>query len=184
VFGPPHAPGFDLGTAADAAVDVTLGDLLDPERLNRVAAQGGDPAQLQIGGLLGQITTTVFREFAGNHVDAAGHAAELRRRIQARTIIRLAAALQEASLDPTAKAAVKAALDALGHRLAATKTGHPADLALARYYADLILNPSRDGLAAIAAADTKRGLEPPPGMPIGAAPDQGEACWFCEAVSF
>ncbi|MGC1302495.1 MAG: zinc-dependent metalloprotease, partial [Caulobacteraceae bacterium] len=41
VFGHPHAPGFDLGTAADAAVDITLGDLLDPDRLNRVADQGG-----------------------------------------------------------------------------------------------------------------------------------------------
>ena len=53
----------------------------------------------------------------------------------------------------------------------------------ARYYADLILDPDRDGLAAIAAADASRGLNPPPGMPIGASSGDGEDCWFCEPIA-
>jgi hypothetical protein len=181
VFGHPHDPGFDLGTAADAAVDITLGDLLDPSRLNRVADQGGrDPAQLQVRELIDAILEAVYRPAASG----SPHEAELRRRIQARAIIRAAAALQASSLNPTAAAALKASLVGLGQKLAALKTGDAADIAQARYFADLILNPSRDGLAVIAAMDTRRGLEPPPGMPIGAPEDQGDGCWFCEAVSF
>ncbi|MGC1302792.1 MAG: hypothetical protein WA840_10495, partial [Caulobacteraceae bacterium] len=102
----------------------------------------------------------------------------------ARTIVRLASALQEKSLNPTAAAEIKATLTSLGQRLAATTAGDPADIAQARYYADLILNPSRDGLAAIAAADTRHAMEPPPGMPIGGDGDDGEECWYCETVSF
>jgi hypothetical protein len=177
VFGHPHAPGFDLGTAADAAVDITLGDLLDADRLNRVAAQGGqDPQQLTIGEMLGGIVSKTFNDAPLQ----SGHAAELRRRIQARTIIRLATAMQAASLDPTAKASIKAALDALGHRLSTLTSSDPADLAQARYYSNLLLNPNIDGVAIAAAADTRRALEPPPGMPIGESDD----CWLCAPASF
>jgi len=180
VFGHPSAPGFDLGTAADAAVDITLGDLLNPDRLNRVADQGGrDPAQLQIGELLDRTLAAVFRKEA----QGGGRTGELRRRIQARAIIRLASALAEPALNPSAAAAIRASLDSLGHRLEATKTGSPADLAQAHYYARLILNPCLNGLALIAAADTRRALEPPPGMPIGAGEDS-DGCWFCERISF
>jgi len=180
VFGHPGAPGFDIGTAADAAVDITLGDLLAPERLNRVADQGGrDRAQLQIGELLDRTLAAVYP--AGTSESAK--TAELRRRIQARTIIRLASALQHPGLNPTAAASVKSALEGLGHRLGSLKSADPADLAQARYYADLILNPNRDGIAAIAAADTSRDLNPPPGMPIGASSGEGEDCWFCETTA-
>ena len=177
VFGHPHAPGFDLGTAADAAVDVTLGDLFNADRLNRVADQGGrDPSQLQLSELLNKTVDAVYAP-----APAGPHAAELRRRIQARTIIRLASALQNSSLNPTAAAEIKATLTSLGQRLAATKGGDPGDVAQAHYFADLLS--SRDGMAAIAKADTARAQETPPGMPIGGA-GQGEDCWYCEVVSF
>ena len=81
------------------------------------------------------------------------------------------------------KTAVKGVLEGLGHRLGSLKSADPADLAQARYYADLILNPNRDGIAAIAAADTSRDLNPPPGMPIGASSGEGEDCWFCETTA-
>jgi hypothetical protein len=48
----------------------------------------------------------------------------------------------------------------------------------------LISNPNRDGLAAIAADDTRRAQETPPGMPIGEGPDLGEDDWFGQPVSF
>ena len=77
MFGHAHDPGFDLGTAADAAVDVTLGDLLDPERLNRVADQGGrDAAQLSIGEMLSRITAAAWQATP----PSGPHIAELRRR--------------------------------------------------------------------------------------------------------
>jgi hypothetical protein len=179
VFGHPHDPGFDLGTAADAAVDITLGDLLDPSRLNRVADQGSrETSQLQVRELLEDVLRAVYHPPA----NASPHAAELERRIQARVIIRMAVALEAPSLNPTAAAALKASLRALGEKLATNKTGDPADIAQARYFADLILNPSRDGLAVIAAMDARRGLGPPPGMPIGAPENLGDGCWFCEAA--
>ena len=171
IFGKPQSPGFDLGTAADAAVDVTLGALFDPDRLNRVAAQGGrDPAQLQVTELIDRVIAQTWGAPAG----PGPHRAELARRVAARTLIRLASAAQSPALNPTGAAAIRQSVTTLGHRLAVAATGSAADIAQARYYADLILNPSRDGLAVIAAADTRRALRPPPGMPIG----QGETGWF------
>jgi hypothetical protein len=180
VFGRPEAPGFDLGAAADAAADITLGDLLDPDRLNRVADQGGrDPSQLQLSELVEGVLSAVYPK--GSNSQGRG---ELSRRLQARTIIRLASVLQSPTLNPTAAAVVKTSLTKLGQSLATATGVDPADVAQARYYADLLLNPNRDGVAAIAAMDERRDIRPPPGMPIGAGPDQGEDCWFCEGVGF
>jgi hypothetical protein len=180
VFGAPDAHGFDLGTAADAAVDLTVGDLFNTERLNRVADQGGrDPAQLGIVELVNRTLAAVYREPGRGSVAAAPRAAELRRRIQARTLIRLASALQDARLNPGAAAAVRGGLEAQARRMAAASPSDPVDLAQARYLAGIILAQGRDGIAALAAQDTQRGLRPPPGMPIG----QGEADMFDTPVS-
>ncbi len=178
VFGDPDAHGFDLGTAADAAVDLAIGDLFNTERLNRVEGQAGrDPQQLGPAELVAATLDAVFRAPAGKGA-ASPHAAELRRRIQARTLIRLAAALQDPKLDPGAAAAVRGGLEGLARRLQTATPADPADLALARYYSGLILAQGRDGIAVIAAQDTHRGLRPPPGMPIGG----GETDWFSEPV--
>ena len=61
-FGRPHTPVFDLGAAADAAADITLADLLEPSRLERVAEQGSrDPSQLGLAELLSRTVDTIFR---------------------------------------------------------------------------------------------------------------------------
>jgi len=175
VFGPPDAHGFDLGTAADAAVDITVGDLFNTERLNRVAGQGGrDAAQLSVTELVGRTLAAVYRPPGRGSVATASHAAELRRRIQARTLIRLASALQDPRLNPGAAAAVRVGLLSQARQLAAATPPDPADLAQARYLSGLILAQGRDGIAALAAQDGQRGLRPPPGMPIG----QGEGDMF------
>ncbi len=175
LFGPPEAHGFDLGTAADAAVDIALGDLLNAERLNRVADQSGrDPAQLTVTELVTRTLAAVYRDTGRGPASAAPHGAELRRRIQARTLIRLAVALQDARLNPGAAAAVRGGLESEARRLAAVSPSDPADLAQARYMSGLILAQGRDGIAALAALDSQRGLRPPPGMPIG----QGETDMF------
>ena len=95
--------------------------------------------------------------------------------------MKLAQIMADTSVPPTVTAEVRAALEALGHRLEVAKTGDPADLVQARYLSGLILNRSRDDLTALAEADRKRALAPPPGMPIGA--EGGEDGWFSEALS-
>ena len=174
VFGGLGAPAFDLGAAADAAADVTFNALLDPSRLERVADQGGrDPAQLGLGELLGRTIDAAFpAEGSG-----PGRTGMLRRRVQARLVVKLAKVLRDKATAPTAAAEVRAALDGLGHRLAARTTGDAADLAQARYLSGIILNTAHDELAALVEAESNRAIAPPPGMPIG-----GEDCWFCEAA--
>ncbi len=174
VFGDAKSPVFDLGSAADSAADITLMALLEPSRLQRVADQSGrDPSQLGLGELLTHTIDAAFPAAA-----EPGRAGMLRRRVQSRLVVRLAHVLQDKTVSPAVAARVRAELDALGHRLAGRTGGDPADLAQAHYLADIILNRSRDALAALAEADDHRNQPPPPGMPIGAG--DGEDCWFCE----
>jgi hypothetical protein len=177
-FGKPRTPVFDLGEAADAAADVTLADLLEPSRLERVAEQGAlDPSALGLGELLQR---TLDHVFAGP--TESGRRAMLRRRVQMRTILQLALLLQDKRTPPVVSAQVRAALDKLGHGLAQRAKGDAADLAQAHVLSELLLNRAQDGLAALAAADAKRDIAPPPGMPIGDG--EAEDCWLCERVSF
>jgi hypothetical protein len=166
-FGKPHTPVFDLGEAADAAADITLGDLLEPSRLERVAEQGA-------------LERTLDHVFAGP--EESGRRAMLRRRVQLRTVVQLAAVLEDKATPEGVSAQVRAALDRLGRGLAARTKGEPTDLAQARYLSELLLSRMHDGLAALAEADRKRDMEPPPGMPIGDG--DGEDCWLCEVLSF
>ena len=176
VFGGPGAPAFDLGAAADAAADITLGALLAPSRLERLADQGGrDPGQLTLAETLNRTIETVFPQGGSG----PGRTGMLRRRVQARLVVKLARVLADKSVPPTVAAEVRAALDSLGHRLAARTGGDAADVAQAKYLSGIILNTARDDLAALAETDSKREVTPPPGTPIGAG---GEDCWFCEAA--
>ncbi|WP_249138071.1 zinc-dependent metalloprotease [Phenylobacterium montanum] len=162
VFGSSQTPVFDLATAAEAAADITWGDLLNPSRLNRVADQGGrDPGQLGLAELLGQSITAAFPG-----APDSGSRAVIRRRVQARLVARLAIDLQDKTLSPTAAAEIRAALTDLGHRL---EGGKSAD---ARWFAAMLLDPAPARLKALAEADMARKVEPPPGMPIG------EDDWF------
>lgn len=171
VFGDAAKPVFELPAAAEVAADITFADILAPERLNRVADMGArDPHQMQLGELL---TATVDATFPADTV-AAGRLAELRRRTQARLIIDLARTLADKRLSPSAAARVSVALTGLAQRLRAARPADPADLAQARYFADLILDPARDGVKLLAERDAAQTLKTPPGMPIG------EDCWLCE----
>jgi hypothetical protein len=175
VFGDSRTPVFDIGSAAATAADITLSEVLNPARLNRVADLGGrDSQQLQLSELLAHTVAAAWPTAAAN----TGRAGLIRRSVQARLVARLAGLLEDKSLSPTATAEVRAALTALGHRLALVKAGDAADVAQAAYYAQIILNPARDELHGLVEADKRRALEPPPGMPIGS----GEDCWFCETV--
>jgi hypothetical protein len=95
-------------------------------------------------------------------------------------VVRLAKVLSDSHTTPQVTLEVRAALDRLAAGLTALKTGDQADLAQARYLAEIIQNRAYDKLAALAQSDDRREVTIPPGMPIGA--DEGEACWFCEPV--
>jgi hypothetical protein len=176
LFSDPATPVFDLKAAAAAAADITLSDLLAPARLNRVGDQGDrDPNQLGLRELLDRTLDTAF-----GARQAAGRAAGLRRVIQSRLVVRLAKVLSDSHTMPQVTLEVRAALDRLAAGLTALKTGDQADLAQARYLAEIIQNRAYDKLAALAQSDDRREVTIPPGMPIGE--DEGEACWFCEPV--
>jgi hypothetical protein len=186
VFGAPNAKGlsldqadavvrtppFDLLTAAAAAADVTLSDLLDVARLNRVMQQGAlDPLEL---GLPELISETLKAVFAPAPKKEGAHLAALRRCVQGRLLARLGAVLGDDSLAPAAAADVHAALTELGDRLQKQKTGEPEELATAHYYADII---SHDKLKDFAKSMITERAVPPTGPPIGA---DGEDDWFAD----
>lgn len=175
-FGDPSTPVFDLPSAAEAAAEISLADLLDPSRLARVSDQGArDSSQLGLPELMSRAVDAVM-----GPATLTARQAQLRRVVRAR----LAAKLASVAEDKTASAAVatqaRAALDQLAARLDQIKTGDPAEIAQAKYLSELIDNRAMDGVAALAASDRRRNVTPPPGMPIGAANDDG--CWFCETV--
>jgi hypothetical protein len=176
LFNPADTPVFDIDKAAGAAADVTLGDLLEPSRLQRVSDQGArEPGQLKLGELLDQTVEAVFPARP-----ETGRRAALRRVVQARLVIHLARAGRDAHASSAVAAEISAALDRLAARLTALKSGDQADLAQARYLAEAIQNRSYDKLASLVGTDDRRGLAVPPGMPIGS--EDGEMCWFCEPL--
>jgi hypothetical protein len=167
-----RTPPFDLLMAAAAAADITLGDLLDVARLNRVMQQGAlDPHQLGLPELLSETLKAVF---APAQKKEGAHIAALRRCIQGRLLARLGVALGDDSLSATAAADVHAALTELGDRLQKQKTGDPEDVATAHYYADII---SHDKLKDFAKSMITDHAVPPTGPPIGA---DGEDDWFAD----
>jgi hypothetical protein len=186
VFGAPHptpfdlqegdaivrTPPFDLLMAASAAADVTLSDLLNVARLNRVAEQGAlDPEQLGLPELLSETVNAVF---AATEKKDGAHIAALRRCIEGRLLARLGLTLEDESLSPAAAADLHAALAELGDRLQKWKDGDAEELATARYYADII---SHDKLKDFAKSMITNHPAPPAGMPIGA---DGEDDWFAD----
>lgn len=172
VFGDSRTPVFDLPTAAEAAADITFTDLLDPQRLNRVAA-ARDADQLSLGELLDKTIAATFPA----EPEGGGHAGLIRRRVQYRFVVKLAADLQDRTLSPSAAAMIQDSLGRLGHRLEGADFHDPADTAQAHYLAAIILDHAR--LRTLAEEDKARHVEPPPGMPIGAESDD---CWMCETV--
>ncbi len=166
VFGDPRSPIFDIAAAARAATDITLDNLLEPSRLERVADQGARlPGALKLGEMLDQTLGQVFGE-----TPAPPRLAQLRRVVRRRLVVKLAALLDSGQTPAAVKAEVRAALDRLADRLAKRVAGDTADVALDHDLAAMVKTPS------LAAAEAKQGPAPPPGMPIGAG--NGDDGWF------
>jgi hypothetical protein len=167
-----RTPPFDLLTAASAAADITLGDLLNVARLNRVAQQGAlDPEQLGLPELLSETLKAVF---TAPPKKEGPHIAALRRCIEGRLLARLGLALEDESMSVAVAADVRAALAGLGDRLQKFKDGDAEEAATARYYADII---AHDKLKDFAKTMITDHAVPPAGMPIGA---EGEDDWFAD----
>lgn len=159
-FGGGASPVFDLPTAADAAADIAYSAVLAPARLNRLADQAArDPATPGVGAVARTMIAAVFAE------GAAGHAAELRRRAQARLVIDLETARRNPALSPSAAAELAEAMKGLSETLKTSKAADPDDRALHHDLALMLSEPSR--LDARIAADKARNPRVPPGMPIG-----------------
>ncbi len=181
LFSDPRTPVFDIVAAARAAADITLGDLLEPSRLERVADQGArDPAALGLAELLTRTLDAVFAD-----APVSPRQGQIRRAVRARLVVWLAKAARDKAASPTVAADARAALDWLGRRLAQEKTGDLDDLAQARGLSEILLNHAQDELGALIESEIRSDPRPPPGMPIGggsAGADGGENCWFCETL--
>ncbi len=165
----PHTPAFDIEVAASAAADITLGDLFEPSRVNRVALQGQrDGQQLGLPEMLSKTLEALFAEKGSGDRRADG----LRRRVQSRLIAQLALTLQDKTLSPSAQADIRASLAQLGQRLARSKGGAGEEAAAARYYSDILLDSGK--LKEFAAKEKASEVAPPPGAPI----DGEQASWF------
>jgi hypothetical protein len=176
LFSDSRSPVFDLAAAARAASDITLGALLEPSRLARVADQGArDASGLGLTELLTRLVDTVLADSP-----ATSSQRQLGRVVRARLVLKLGEVLEAKDASPTVIAETRAALDRLAHRLDELKAGDPADLAQARYLSGVILDRSRDELADLVRSDRAGGAAIPPGMPIGGG--GGEDCWFCEPL--
>ncbi len=166
------AAPFDLPGAAEAAADVTFEALLDPERLNRlIEQQRVDPQQLSVDELFDRIGAALGPAAAGQ-----GRAAELRRRVRARYVARLAGLLQDKRLSSTAVAAARGAATRFGERLRGCG-GDRLETDSCAYLAALLTGPVEQ-LQRLAEP-----IAPPPEVPPGAPIGSDEDDWLTTPLS-
>ncbi|MBV9930018.1 MAG: zinc-dependent metalloprotease [Alphaproteobacteria bacterium] len=152
-------PVFDPFTATEVGAMVTLGDLLAPNRLNRLEIQSqADPASPGAGEAIDRLLAQVTAFGGLGPAEAA-----VQRRIATTAILAVARVQRDPNLSPTLALALSERLARLGRTLAAAPgAGVQADWSrgLARLLGD------REALDK-AAADPRRLPRIPQGMPIG-----------------
>ena len=161
VFTSERSPLFDPLVAADAAAEITLGSLLAPARLDRVAAQHAvDGSMLGVGEILDRVTGVTI----GHHDDP------LTRRIAYRTIVTLVSAGADKATAPEVAAMIDQKLEDIGHALA-KDGGDAASRAWAGSLSRRLLDPKQ---RAALDKDLPRATPIPPADPIGG----GEGGWM------
>lgn len=171
VFETLGGPVFDPVGAAVVASDMTLRQLVEAPRLNRVLEQHRrDPNQLSVDELLAWLFGAVQAR-----ADDPPRFGEIRRRQQARLVGDLVDVLGDKTLSPTAAGLVEQGLKAFAASLDTTK-GPPEAIAFNRRLADLVGQGDREALKLLA-SDVAPTPRTPPGSPIG------EDCWFCAPLS-
>jgi hypothetical protein len=165
IFRTAGGPVFDPLVASEVAATVTLGALLAPERLNRLAEQNRvDGAQLGAAELIDRLIANTF----ANSGDSGRES--VRRRVATTTALALARVQRDPALSPTLALALDERLRRLGASLA-KRSGNEAERDWSRGLARLLGDSEAlDKLL----AEPKRVPVVPPGMPIGGA-DEG---WF------
>jgi hypothetical protein len=165
---------FDLMSAADAAVTVTLNALLHPARAARLVEQRRrDPAALGFADVLNAVDAKVFA------ATATPGGLELANVAQTRFV----STLMELSLDenaaPAARAISEAKLRAIAGRLGPSLFGAaPSREHNAWLQAHIDAHLKRPAAPAAQAAPA---AEVPPGPPIGGgSAGMMETCWHCE----
>lgn len=170
VFPTLGGPVFDLPGAATLAADLTLSQLVEPARLNRLVEQRRrDAGQLGVSEML----DTVFAALAPDAPGGGGRYAEIRRRERLRLIGDIVDALDDKSLSPTAAAELRGAFARAGETLAAVR-GTDVEAVQARQVAKILQEQAPEQLATLATG-RQTPTKPPPGAPI-------EPCWFCEGL--
>ncbi len=158
VFTTAGGPIYDSLVAADVGAQLVLEALTSPARLNRLVDQHRRDAQSPgVAELSHLILRAAF-------MPATGRYAEIARRIQTRTVLKLAAASRDGATSPGAAAEIEAALAELATRLKAQPTADPAERAHRQRLAALLHD--KDELKRVL-ADPHAAPETPPGMPIG-----------------
>jgi len=155
------APAFDEIALAESAVELTLGTLLVPERLNRLYNQNlVDEQQPGVDNLVAALLAASCRA-----PERRGRAAALHRLVNYRVVAGLGGLVQETTLQEDARASVLLALAELAEELKQRRTDDSGYRAQYRWLADRIGHlgkangfPASDRLAV------------PPGSPIGMDP--------------
>lgn len=161
VFESPRGPLFDPLVAADAGVEITLGSLLAPARLQRVVAQhAADPAIPGVSAIVDRLVATVLPK----RTDL------LQRRIAYRTVVMLAAASMDKNTTPEVAALLDQKLQDIGQRLA-NYGGDAEERAWAASLSRKLLDPRE---RAKLVEDMPRRVGIPPADPIGG----GEGGWM------
>ncbi len=164
-------PMFDLASAADAAVSLTIEVLLNPSRAARLVEQRRrDPAALGFNEVLDAIDAKLFAPTATPGGQALMNAA------QDRFVSSLMALSLNEEAAPAARALAESKLRAIANRLGPTLfSGQQSREHNAWLQSRIEAHLERP---AAAAAIVSPDADVPPGSPIGAA--MMETCWHCE----
>ncbi|MEO1305467.1 MAG: zinc-dependent metalloprotease [Pseudomonadota bacterium] len=170
VFPSRTGPVFDLPSAATIAVDLSLGALLAPARLERLAAfEQRDETALTVTDLLNQIDTAVFERYSVPRLQAFARI----------TQTQYVEALIETALHPDMSAEVTASVRAklleietrLTRRRAARTDAERRHFSLIAARIEQYMNGEMPS--------PRERLSSPPGSPIGSG-GMYELCWHCE----
>ncbi|HKR24573.1 MAG TPA: zinc-dependent metalloprotease, partial [Allosphingosinicella sp.] len=153
IFRTAGGPIFDPMAASEVAAQLTLNNLLVPERLNRLEIQNGLTPQDVFERLIARALTVETRE----------HDEGLERRIGTAILLALARVQRDPALSPTIALALSDRLSRLAAQLSGTGGGG-AQSAWSRGLGRLLGD--REALAAVL-TEQRRIPQIPPGMPIG-----------------
>ena len=163
-------PVFDLPSAAEIAVDLTLDAFLASARLERLAAyEQRSDAALDVSNVLSQIEDAVFQRYESQRHQ---HFARI---VQSRFVEKLIALSHRADLSAEVASTVAHRLKTIETRLTRRRAARTPEEESHFAYLVSRIRAQRDEAGSV----NPQSLRTPPGSPIGAAAGE-ELCWHCE----